>query len=327
MLIRSFRSTQIFPVIILVLISALMWFTSLSSGYNVVAANGMPLYDFTRSLFLHLPLSVAASLAFVLFTGQALYINYVVNKHEVLYKQSWLPALMFVIIGGLMPPFLWIHPMLFVNAILIFVFDKIFSLYKHPTPLAPAFDSAFLLSLTALFYLPAVFLFVFYVFCLLMLRPFSWRLWIVSIMGLLLPFFFAFLYYYLNDELFEFYDRVFISGIKRQIDLSHFFNVKYSLSIAIVGLLFILSLLKLQTNYFKNVTKARLIQQLLILMIPIGLVSVLFSQDESLYRYSILVLPISIYLSYYFLSGKKQWVMELMFLLLSAGWIYNFFVI
>ncbi|MBK9636500.1 MAG: hypothetical protein IPO63_01260 [Bacteroidetes bacterium] len=234
---------------------------------------------------------------------------------------------MFIIIAGLFPPFLWIHPILFVNSLLIFVFDKVFSLYKHPAPLALSFDGAFLLSLAALFYLPTIFLFLFYILCILILRPFSWRLWTVSIMGLLLPFFFAFFYYFWNDELMSFYERVFVSGIKRQIDLAHIFNVKYILSVVIVGILFILSLLKLQTNYFKNVTKSRLIQQLLVLLIPIGILSVLFSRDESLYRYSIIVLPVSIYLAYYFLSGKKRWVMEVMFLLLCAGWIYNYFVI
>ncbi|MBP7245553.1 MAG: hypothetical protein KBA99_09655 [Bacteroidia bacterium] len=327
MLIRSFRTTQIFPLVILVILSATMWFVSKSGTYEIVARNGMPLYDLIVSSLTFIPPSLSVFLAFLLFTSQAIHINHVINKHEVLYKQSWLPALMFIIIAGLFPPFLWIHPILFVNSLLIFVFDKLFSLYKHPAPLALSFDGAFLLSLAALFYLPTIFLFLFYILCILILRPFSWRLWTVSIMGLLLPFFFAFFYYFWNNELMSFYERVFVSGIKRQIDLAHIFNVKYILSVVIVGILFILSLLKLQTNYFKNVTKSRLIQQLLVLLIPIGILSVLFSRDESLYRYSIIVLPVSIYLAYYFLSGKKRWVMEVMFLLLCAGWIYNYFVI
>jgi hypothetical protein len=327
MLIRSFRTTQIFPLVILVVLSATMWFVSKSGTYEIVAANGMPLYDLIVKALTFIPPVLSVFLAFLLFTSQALHINHVINKHEVLYKQSWLPALMFIIIAGLFPPFLWIHPILFVNSLLIFVFDKLFSLYKHPTPLALAFDGAFLLSLSALFYLPTIFLFLFYILCIIILRPFSWRLWSVSFMGLLLPFFFAFFYYFWNNELMSFYEWVFVSGIKRQIDLTHIFNVKYILSVVIVGILFILSLLKLQTNYFKNVTKSRLIQQLLVLLIPIGILSVLFSRDESLYRYSIIVLPVSIYLAYYFLSGKKRWVMELMFLILCAGWIYNYFVI
>ncbi len=327
MLIRSFRTTQIFPLVILVVLSATMWFVSKSGTYEIVAANGMPLYDLIVKALTFIPPVLSVFLAFLLFTSQALHINHVINKHEVLYKQSWLPALMFIIIAGLFPPFLWIHPILFVNSLLIFVFDKLFSLYKHPTPLALAFDGAFLLSLSALFYLPTIFLFLFYILCIIILRPFSWRLWSVSFMGLLLPFFFAFFYYFWNNELMSFYEWVFVSGIKRQIDLTHIFNVKYILSVVIVGIIFILSLLKLQTNYFKNVTKSRLIQQLLVLLIPIGILSVLFSRDESLYRYSIIVLPVSIYLAYYFLSGKKRWVMELMFLILCAGWIYNYFVI
>lgn len=327
MLIRSFRTTQIFPLVILVVLSATMWFVSKSGTYEIVAANGMPLYDLIVKALTFIPPVLSVFLAFLLFTSQALHINHVINKHEVLYKQSWLPALMFIIIAGLFPPFLWIHPILFVNSLLIFVFDKLFSLYKHPTPLALAFDGAFLLSLSALFYLPTIFLFLFYILCIIILRPFSWRLWSVSFMGLILPFFFAFFYYFWNNELMSFYEWVFVSGIKRQIDLTHIFNVKYILSVVIVGILFILSLLKLQTNYFKNVTKSRLIQQLLVLLIPIGILSVLFSRDESLYRYSIIVLPVSIYLAYYFLSGKKRWVMELMFLILCAGWIYNYFVI
>ncbi len=265
MLIRSFRTTQIFPLVILVVLSATMWFVSKSGTYEIVAANGMPLYDLIVKALTFIPPVLSVFLAFLLFTSQALHINHVINKHEVLYKQSWLPALMFIIIAGLFPPFLWIHPILFVNSLLIFVFDKLFSLYKHPTPLALAFDGAFLLSLSALFYLPTIFLFLFYILCIIILRPFSWRLWSVSFMGLLLPFFFAFFYYFWNNELMSFYEWVFVSGIKRQIDLTHIFNVKYILSVVIVGIIFILSLLKLQTNYFKNVTKSRLIQQLLVI--------------------------------------------------------------
>lgn len=304
-----------------------MWTISKSVSYRVVDPNGMPLYDLTIKLLHFLPAWFGLLLGFILVTSQAIHLNLILNKHEILYKQSWLPALMYVVLAGLLPPFLWIHPLLFVNSILIFVVDRIFSLYKSDRPLSLAFDAAFLLSMSALFYLPAVVLFLFYFLGIIILRPFSWREWVVGLMGLFLPFFLAFLYYFLNDELKSFYERIFISGIKRQIDLTHFFNVEYSLSIVLVGVLFVLSLLKLQTNYFKNVSKARLIQQLLVLLIPICLLSVLVSRDELLFRFNTLALPLSVYLSYYFLSGKKIWLMELMFLLLLGGWAYNYFII
>ncbi|MBK7889011.1 MAG: hypothetical protein IPJ86_17475 [Bacteroidetes bacterium] len=327
MLIRAFKTSRLFPLILLVILSAGMWIISKSVSYRVVEPNGMPLYDLVTYALGFLPDWAGLFIGFILVTTQAFHLNLVLNKHEVLYKSSWLPSLLYLFMAGLLPPFLWMHPLLFVNSILIFVLDRLFSLYKNPSPLSLAFDSAFLLSLSALFYLPAVILFLFYFLCMIILRPFSWREWMAGIMGMFLPFFFAFLYYFLNDELLSFYERVFISGIKRQIDLSHFFNVEYTLSISLVGIYFILSMLRLQTNYYKNVTKARLVQQLLVLMIPVCLLSVLVSRDELLFRFNTLAIPFSVYLSYYFMSGKKAWVMELMFLLLVGGWVYNYFVV
>jgi hypothetical protein len=327
MLIRAFKSTQFFPLILLVVFSAAMWMISISVSYKVVEPNGMPLYDLMVTLLANLPQWAGPIIGFLLLTTQAIHLNIVLNKHDVLYKDSWLPSLLYVVLAGLLPPFLWFHPLLFVNSILIFVLDRIFGLYKNNGPMSLAFDSAFLLSLSALFYLPAVVLFVFYFLGMLMLRPFSWREWIVGLMGLFLPFFFAFLYFFLKDELLLFYERVFVSGIKRQIDLTHFFAVEYTMSIVLVGILFMLSMLKLQVNYFKNVTKSRLIQQLLVLMIPVCLLSVLVSRDELLVRFNTLAIPLSVYLAYYFLSGKKNWLMEVMFLLLLLSWSYNYFVI
>lgn len=327
MLISAFRSTRFFPLVLLVVIAAAMWIASLSAGYRVVESNGMPLYDVVLAFLQLLPAWAGPLIGFLLTTSQAIHLNLVLNKHEVLFRDSWLPALLYVVLSGLLPPFLWFHPLLLVNSILIFVLDRIFSLYKNGAPMSLTFDSAFLLSLAALFYLPAVALFIFYFIGIIMLRPFSWREWMVGLLGLLFPFFFAFLYYFLNDALQLFYERVFVSGIKRQIDLQHLFAIEYSASILLVGVLFLLSLLKLQVNYFKNVTKSRLIQQLLVLMIPVCFLSVLVSRDESLFRFSTLSVPLAVYLAYYFLSGKKRWLMEVIFLLLLLCWCYNYFMI
>lgn len=327
MLIRIFRSTRILPLILLVILSGAMWMISKSDSYRVVDPNGMPLYDLVVNILFRLPAWAGPLLGFLLTGSQAVHLNLVLNKHDVLYKNSWLPALLYVVLIGILPPFLWFHPLLFVNSILIFVLDRLFSLYKNESSMPLAFDAAFLLSMAALFYLPAVVLFLFYFLCMMILRPFSWREWMVGIMGLFLPFFFAFLYYFLKDELQPFYERVFISGIKRQIDLQHSFTIEYTLSLVLIGVLFLFSLLRLQVNYFKNVTKSRLIQQLLVLMIPVCLLSVLVSRDELLFRFNTIPLPLSVYLAYYFLSGKKIWLMELMFLLLLCSWAYNYFII
>lgn len=325
MILRLFKTTQPLPLVLLGIIAVTMRVISYHQFYRVVDPNGMPLYDLVLYLMRGMPMSMFAVVGCVLTTSQAIHLNRVLNKHEILYKQTWIPAIIYIFIVALLPPFLWFHPLLFVNSILIFSLDKIFTLYKNQTVLALDFDSCMLLSLAALFYLPAVVLFLIYIIGIIILRPFSWRDWVVGMMGFVLPFFFAFTYYFLTDGLQGFYERVFITGIKKQIDLHNFFTYQYTFSVALTGILFIFSFLRLQSNYYKNVTKARLIQQLLLVFMAIGILSVLVSRDEELYRFNILAIPLSVFLGYYFLSGKKQWMMEVVFLLLMGSWVYNYF--
>ncbi|CAN5410268.1 hypothetical protein BH11BAC2_BH11BAC2_23170 [soil metagenome] len=325
MLIRPFKSTQPFTAIFVVVISFAMWLVSWTMHFRVLEANGMPLYDLVLKLLNGMPKEVYALCGFILLSTQAIHLNYLINKHEILYRQSWLPSLMYLFMASLIPSFLWFHPILFVNTILMFALDKVFQLYKNPEPLQLDFDAAFLLSLASLFYPPALLLFILFALSILILRPFSWRDWVVGIMGFVFPFFLAFLYYFMNNELLTFYERVFVSGIKKQIDLQHLFSYQYIVSVIWVIILFIVSILRLQTNYYKNVTKARLIQQLLILLIVLGLVMVVISHDELPYRFSILAMPVSVFLAYYFMSGRKAWFMELSFLVLAGCWVYNYF--
>jgi len=325
MIIRLFKSTSPFAIALLGLMAIIMWSISWNLHFRLIEPNGMPLYDLLLRGMKTLPKSSFGIFGCLLLYTQAIHFNYVLNKHEVLYRASWMPSLIYLLIASLLPPFLWFHPLLIVNTILIFALDKIFSLYKNTYPLSIDFNSCFLLALAALFYLPAVVLFFIYALGIIILRPFSWRDWIVGIMGFVLPFFLAFLYYFWNNELDDFYARVFIIGIAKQLDVKHFFTYKYVYSVVIIGLLFIMSLIRLQSNYYKNVAKARLIQQLLLLLIVAGIVTVLISREEHMFSFSILALPLSAYISYYFLSGKKNWIMEIVFAILASSWIWNYF--
>jgi len=327
MLIRVCKNTQPIPLILIIIISIITWSFSANSQFKIVETNGMPLYEIANYLVNSLPIWLVPILGFLITVSQAIHLNFILNKHEVLYKDSYLPALMFTVLAGLLPPFLWFHPILIVNTILIFALDKIFALYKNSSPFSNCFDSAFLLALAALTYLPSIVLFLVYAVSLLVLRPFSWREWTIGIMGFILPFFFAFLYYFLQNQLLDFYNGVFITGINKKLDWNHFFVLKYTTSVIIVCLLLIFSIVRLQSNYYKNVTKSRLIQQLLFILIPVGLLSVLVSRDEQLYRFEILIVPFSVYLGYFFLSTKKQWMAESIFVVLIAAWIYNFFIV
>lgn len=327
MLIRIFRSTGFLPPVLLAVLTGLMWAISLSGTYSIIPPNGMPFYDAVCSLLAVLPAWAGAVVGGLLHYTQAIHLNLVLNKHEVHFKRSWLPALTYVVLGGLLPPYLWIHPGLFTASLLILALDLVFQFYKNRQALSLIFHTGFLLGLSSLFYLPAVVLVLFFFLSLLILRPFSWREWAVGFMGIAIPFYLAFTVYFLLDRLPGLYEDIFITGIKRQIELGRLFVREYVPSLSWAAVLLLLSFANVRSNYLRNVTKTRLIQQLLFLLIPILFFAAILSKDDLPYRFQLMAVPISVYVSYYFLVGKKMWLMETAFLLLLAGWAYNFFMV
>ena len=324
MLTRLFRSTQISALVVLGVLALVMGWVSYSFHFRIVPSNNTPFYNLILRFYSGLPVSVYFITVMILVISQALHFNWILNKHEVLYKASWMPAAVYLLISTILPPFFWFQPLIFANSILLFAIDKLFYLYKNEYPLAFEFDSCFLMALASLFYFPLIIFIVFYIVSILILRPFSWRDWIVGILGFGLPFFFAFVYYFWNNMLMSFYERVFISGIKRQIELHSVFVQGYTFTLVLVAVVSALAIIRLRANFYKNVSKTRLNQQVTIFYFACAVLTILVSREELLYRFCILSLPLSIFIAYYLLSGKRIIIAELILYLFIGSWVYNY---
>lgn len=324
MLVRIFRLYQ--PVIgaILLVFLVLAALPSYYWHFKTIPANGMPLYDLCYTFFAGLPSWMRVAFISALILSQALHLNFILNRHEVVFKASWLPALMYIIIGSVLPPFQWFHPMLFVNSLLIFAIDKIFYLYKNNQPLSLDFDIGLIIGLASLFYLPIIIFIFFFGSALILLRPFSWRDWITGIFGILLPLFFTFCYFFLTNHIMLLYEKIVLSGINRPVGLTDIFQKEYVFSIILILFIVGSAIAKQQANFYKNVTKTRLNHLVILLFAITGIVTSLFTDTPMIYRFYILTIPLSIWGGYYFLSMKKLWLAELIMLLLISSWVYNY---
>ena len=326
MLVRIFRLSQPKLVAFLILPVLFAGFASYKWNFSTLPPNGLPFYDLIYSTFATFPSYVRVLLVSLLLFQQAIHLNYVLNKHELLLKKSWMPALMYVIIGSLLPPFQWFHPMIFVNTLLIFALDKVFQLYKNDRPLKLDFDTGFIIGLASMFYLPLLVFIFFFGSALILLRHFSWRDWVTGIIGVMMPLFFAFCYYFLTDHLMLLYEKIMLAGIRRPKHLGDIFPKGYLFSILLIGVISLLSIFKQQANYFKNVTKTRLNHLLIILFAITGIITSLFTETPMVYRFYILVIPLSVWAAYFFLSMKRLWLSELILLLLISCWVYNYYI-
>ena len=98
----------------------------------------------------------------------------------------------------------------------------------------------------------------------------------------------------------------------------------YPLTIIVVAAIFVLSLFKLRLKFLKNTAKTRSYQLIILFFSIISMLMITFTPVEMLFRFSILCIPLSIIIAYYFLTTKKTWIIEPVFYLLVAFIIYNY---
>jgi hypothetical protein len=323
MIIRLFKESHpatyiIVPAFILVFLT----FSWQGAGEYVVQ-NPMPLYDLMLSLVLFLPEWLTGLIVYIILISQVFHLNYVIGKHEVFYRNSYLPALFYMIFVVMIPLFMTFHPVLIINSILIFVLDKLFKIYKNVSPLNVAFDVCFLIGVATLIYLPAISFFLLFAFSILILKTFSWRDWMVGITGLLLPFFFAFVYYFWNDGIEEMKSKFFLDDLTKILDTGGLVLQGYRITLVVVAIIVGLTLLRIRQNFYKNANRIRNFMQVMFMFLVVALISLAFTGSVAVYRFAILTIPIATLVSYYFLAGKKAWWSEVIFWVLMVVLVLN----
>lgn len=259
-------------------------------------------------------------LAAVLVFIQALLLNYLVNRNNLLSKPSFLPALMYVIVSGLFTPFLVLSPPLICNFLVIWMLFKLFDFYKGEDAKSTAYDVGMIVALGTLIYLPFTYLFLALWIALIIFRPFNWREWVAGIIGYATVFFFLAVIYYMNNQLNQFYSIWLPLGTKfpKSINI-YYYN--YLLLIPVIIIL-VLCFITLRQNFFKSYVQIRKSFQLLFWFFLIAGASFYVKEQFNLNHFLLCAVPVAVFFAYYFLYAGKKWFYESLFFLLLAGIIY-----
>ena len=200
------------------------------------------------------------------------------------------------------------------------VFSKILSLYKSNNPLPPIFDAGLLnIALASLFYFPALVFMLFLLLGLFVLRPFKWREWVVSFMGLVAPYFLISLYYFWNNQLLFFYSTLLPFNIGGGFKFSETLLPGMWAMLGLLTMLLLLAIGKIQSNYYKMAVRSRNYILSLFILLLIGVLSVFLSPEKSLNALQILALPIAVLIAFYFIHVKRLFMAEVLLILLIAS--------
>ena len=209
MFIRFLKSNSASALVFLPLFAIAIWGFGFISPAIVSVKHTMPLYELCTRALQSTP-SLGTIIAFLLIIGEAFLLNYIVNENEVLSKQSYLPALFYVLFISNNNDMLLLSPPLFANLFILFAINKLLTSYRKDNAFSQAFDAGMLISVATLFYFPYIVFLPLLGVGLIIMRPFNWREWLISFFGAVIPYIFVLTYYFWKDQLdYLFFDKMF----------------------------------------------------------------------------------------------------------------------
>lgn len=304
------------------LVLMVMWVFILPKPEIINTENAFPLFLYVFQLIKNsrIALVIISLFSIVL---QAFFLTHVINKQGVLRDTSHLPALLYVVLMSCFPEQLSFNPLLFANFFIIVFLNSIFNFYRSDTAVFEVFNAGMFIGIASLFYWPCLFLFPLTMAALFVLRPFNIREWVVSFIGIGLPFLF------LGGILF-WLDLLSINSIKSlleplyKVQFSTAYNGTYIILTATLVLILIASLWRFSRdlNNFSKL-RARKFLAIIVWFFLFAALSYLIASKNSMIGLSFLAIPLSVIISNYFLSLKNQLFAEIIFLLLLVAVIYN----
>jgi hypothetical protein len=321
MLVSFFKNNNPISYILLPVLAVLCW---VSVFFTPVMApdSGMALYSAMVN-WLGASSVISTIVALFILIIEAFLINYIVNENEILSKQSFLPALFYILFMSCDTSFLSLNPLLLANFFILLAVHQLVNSYRKDTAFSNAFDAGLLLALATLFYFPSVVFFPLIYIGFLLFRPFVWREWLIAFIGFIVPYTFVFAYYFWNDMLSNLLSVRLLyphpTGAVVTTSSGYYFMISVCLFILA------LSVAKLLTGYSDGPQKNRKGVTLLLWLSAFALLSLFLSPLISIKSFALLSIPAAVFSANYFLKLKRSaWGELLLILFLIAIFVNHF---
>jgi hypothetical protein len=247
---------------------------------------------------------------FLLFT-QAITFNKLINDQKMMQRPNYLPGMSYLLITSMFNEWNVLTAPLVINSLLIWVWARMSTLYSNTKPKSTLFNIGMMIGVSTFFYFPSLAFVLLIVFALIVSRPFILAEWVISILGILTPYYFLFSYLFISDKL---------SGYKLpQLEISYpRFHQNYwelaGISLTIIA--FLIGGYFVQANFRKQLVQVRKRWSLVLLYLFVA-VFVPFINATQTFEYWILTaIPLSAYIGCAFLYPVKRWVPAVLHLLM-----------
>lgn len=322
MFISIFKNNQVLSIVVLSIVMLVIWIPAFQNSAPIPYNNTMPLYEFYARGANNVPY-FHPIMALILVVSESILLNYILNKFEIMAKKTAMPAIFYCLLMSCCKPLTHFYPLLFSNFFIILALFKIGLSYRVEEAFSSIFDASFFIATASLFYFPSIIIYPLIWVALIVIRPFIWREWIISLIGLLLPYVFVVVFYFWNDKVnFLLYDKIFFPSSDALLSLN---NQRQSfLIVACVLILFMtFSILTLMKGWPVNTILSRNFLVVLFWLLGLSLLSYSMAPVFNITYLAVAAIPLAVFVANYFLMTRFKWISELLFIIFLASIIYE----
>ncbi len=229
-------------------------------------------------------------LALMLLFIQSLLLARIVNNHRLFAKDTYLPAMCYLLLTSLLQSWNVFSPALIVNTVMLWIFSSITGLYMRNSARDVSFNIGFALGICGLFYFPSVLFVALLFLSLLIMRAFRLAEWIIGLMGILCPFYLLGTWLFLTNRWELIAD---LWHIRANLPVI----TDYKVWGALIGgmLFFVTGWLMLQRTFKKMLIQGRKIWATVVIYVLVAMLVPLFSGHFSPTYWILAVMPVSLF--------------------------------
>ena len=256
-------------------------------------------------------------ISFVLLFTQAITFNGLVNDQKLFSSPNYLLALSYLVVTSVVPEWNVLSPALIINTILVWAWPRMVGLYNHPKPKTILFNIGFGFGICSFFYFPSVYLLLLLIVALILFRPFYLTEWLVAILGILTPFYFLLVYFFVWDR-WHMVEAVVPAQYLRLPDV--LFDWQFWVTFSLVVFPLVIGLLMSSRYSSRLLVQIRKSWNFMIFYLIIALFIPFVNSFQGLTHWILAVVPISLFQAAFYFYPKNKRFPELIFWL-SLIWI------
>jgi hypothetical protein len=271
---------------------------------------------FIKPTFDSYPLSYSLVAYLLLFT-QAISFNQFIISRRLMQKPNYLPAMSYLLITSFFSEWNVLSAPMVVNTFLIWVLAKMSNLYNSHHVKTTLFNIGIAIGICSFFYFPSLAFALLIIFALLITRPPKVAEWLVSIMGILVTWYFLFAWLFLTNRVYRFH----LPGFEISYPLFAQNNAEYAgliliMTVTIAGSFFV------QSVAGKQVVQVRKNWGLMLLYLIVALFIPFINTSHNFEYWILAAVPASAFIASAFFYPRIRWIPMILQWIMVAFVIY-----